>query len=234
MKLKELEITIRLKKDISFINLPENLSKAMNMYFLANEESKKFHKENRMKLYSYSLLEPIVRNGEYKKNETYVFKVRFFENEIFESIQKELLTRPNNVFVVVGINQNIIDMNDEIKFLYTETPAILTKHRGYGGYWIPNEEELDFVKDKIIKNAVKKFNALNNSNLEYHEFIEKIEIKSNNLKAYKFRYKNANLIANKFKVYIKEDLLSQQLGYVLLGAGLLEKNSLSFGFCVAN
>ena len=63
------------------------------------------------------------------------------------------------------------------------------------------------------------------------DFIE--NIKKINRKPVKIPYKNINILGNKFEVQIKEDPMSQNLAYLILSTGILEKNSQGFGFCKA-
>ena len=58
-------------------------------------------------------------------------------------------------------------------------------------------------------------------------------VKKTNLKPIKIPYKNINLLGNKFEIEVKEDPISQNLAYLALSIGLLEKNALGFGFCRA-
>ena len=58
-------------------------------------------------------------------------------------------------------------------------------------------------------------------------------IKKINRKPVKIPYKNINILGNKFEVQIKEDPMSQNLAYLILSVGLLEKNTLGLGFCIA-
>jgi len=62
-------------------------------------------------------------------------------------------------------------------------------------------------------------------------FIEFIQ--QTNFKPIKVVYKNTSLIGNKMIIGVKSDEISQKLAFTILGAGLLEKNSIGMGYCIA-
>ena len=98
----------------------------------------------------------------------------------------------------------------KINTLATLTPAIITSDKG--DYLINNDMQL--VKERILANAQKKYNQL------YNEPI-------------KIPYKNINILGYKFEIEVKDDPISQNLAYLILSVGLLEKNAEGFGFCKA-
>lgn len=224
-KIKELIITIKFKEKITFKNIPESLSYALNFYFSKEQELRDFHKSKSVKLYSYSHIIP--KKDTYEKEDIGWFKIRFFDTELFSKFENELYKVENPVFSIIQIKPCGYIQTTEIKTMITDTPAVITKQ---GLYWTPRENELDFVKDRIIKNTIKKYNAINKTSEDYYDFIEKVELVSKNLKPYSFRYKKGRILANKFIIHIKSDEKSQELAKVIIAAGLLEKNSLSYGF----
>lgn len=223
-KIKELFLTIKFKEDITFCDLPQSLSYALNMYFLGQKKLMDFHAEKYIKMYSYSHVIP--KKNKYSKEDIGTFKIRFFDNEIFADFEKELYIRENPVFSVISITSKYFTPGD-FNIIKTDTPAVITIHKKY---WIPNNEELDCIKDRIINNTIKKYNILNKTNEGYYDFIEKIELVTKNFKPYSFTYKKGKILANKFILHIKQDAKSKEIASVMFGAGLLEKNSLSFGF----
>lgn len=227
MTLKELTVTIQLIKDIKYSELVDRLSYAMNMYFLATPELRAFHKENKVKKYSYSGLYPVSLSKVYLKGEMYSFKIRFIDNKIADEFKNSLINNQNPIFIVLGIDEQIKEKRGLIRGLYTVTPSIITVANNK--QWVANEEELEFAKERILKNTIRKFNELTGLTMGVYDFIDKIEIQ--NKKPIGFKYKETTLLGNKFKIAIKEDEFSQQLAFLILGTGLLEKNALSFGFC---
>lgn len=227
MILKELTITIQLIKDIKYPDLVEKLSYAINMYFLATPELMAFHKGNKIKKYCYSGLYPVSPSKVYLKGEMYSFKIRFIDSIIADEFKNSLINNQNPIFIVLGIDEQIKKRRRLIRELYTVTPSVITVANNK--QWIANEKELDFAKERILKNTIRKFNELTGFTMGIYDFIDKIEIQ--NRKPVGFKYKGTTLLGNKFKIAIKEDEFSQQLAFLILGTGLLEKNALSFGFC---
>lgn len=229
MKCFELTITINLNIDVVLRELPEKLSKAINFYFLSDEDLKKFHKEKHVKLYSFSSFFPLEKDKKYKKGLQYIFKMRFWEQEIAEKFVDLLYDEKNYLFQTISVSLNQRHSITKINTLRTVTPAVLTIDKKY---WKRNDEELEFVKERILKNTNRKYNYINNSTEPVHDFIENITI--DNRVPIAHSYKSGYVIGNKFTLTIKQDELSQKLAEVVFVNGLLEKNSLSFGFCLQN
>ena len=89
---------------------------------------------------------------------------------------------------------------------------------------------MEFVKKRMLDNIQKKYNNIFDTDIK-EDFIK--NVKQTNLKPIKIPYKNINLLGNKFEIEVKEDPISQNLAYLALSIGLLEKNALGFGFCRA-
>lgn len=227
MKVKEIELILKLKIDILLKDLPEQLSKAVNFYFLNNEKSKQFHEKNFLKLYSVSLLEPTSKTGHYYKGDTHTLKIRYFDDDIFNLFLLELFQRKNPIIEVLYVNKKELPFSKDIKCIKTSTAAVITNEDVRN--WTANKDDLDYVKQRIISNTNKKYAALYGEDLNSHDFIERIELL--NKCSFAYNYKGGKILSNKFRIYIKDDLISKKLGYLLLGTGLLEKNSLTFGFC---
>ena len=113
-----------------------------------------------------------------------------------------------------------------INKLITLTPAIITTEKG--DYDI--KEDIEFVKNRILANTQKKYKKIYDTQIDI-DFIK--EIRKTNKTPVKIPYKNINMLGNKFEIQIKEDPMSQNLAYLNLSVGLLEKNSLGLGFCIA-
>ena len=89
---------------------------------------------------------------------------------------------------------------------------------------------MNLVKDRIIANIQKKYKNIYDTPVDV-DFIK--SIKKTNRNPIKIPYKNINMLGNKFEIEVKEDPMSQNLAYLALSVGILEKNSLGFGFCMA-
>lgn len=226
MQVKEVVITVKLKETIKYENLVDRLSYAMNMFFLGDNKLKKFHKENKFKMYSYSGLYPINPSKVYSEGEIYSIKMRFLDMDFADTFINLLRTQVNAVFIIINIDETTLYQKKIIKKIYTVNPTVITLGNRY---WIRNDEEINMVKDKILLNTSKKYKQLMGVDINKYDFIEKIEILND--KPMVFKYKEKKLIGNKFMIHIKEDRFSQELAFMLLGSGVLEKNALSFGFC---
>lgn len=228
MEYVEYRLSVKLKEDIPYKNLPEKLTNAINQYFLLNEKLKKFHKANAYKFYTFDYLTPFEEDLIYRKNKIYNLRIRLINNEIKESFSAALVMIKNSIFTIVGIDPIIVKKTDKkIKYLKTLTPAIIEKD--YKNLSVV-DMDLNLVKKRAISNVNKKYKVLNKLNKFYHDFIEDVELISE--KSIVFDYKNGFLIGNKYRFKIKEDSLSQDLAFLSLGAGILERNALSFGFCI--
>lgn len=231
-KIIELNFTVKLKETVKYEDIPFKLSNAINYFFTLNEELKMFHKENKIKLYCYEMFSDIEKDKIYKANKIYYFKMRFMDLKLAELFYKSVLTLKScNLFNVIGVTPSKLIIDKKVKFIYNITPAILTINNR-NKVFTNSKEDIELLKEHIIKNTVKKFNLLNNSNEKYEDYMHIIkDIKVKNKCGIKFNYKNGIMLGNKFDIEISEDFSSQMLVKVMLGAGILEKNGLSFGYC---
>ena len=139
---------------------------------------------------------------------------------------KQVLTGlENDYFKIIQIN---LQNHEQIKInkLITLTPTIITTPKG--DYDI--QDNMELVKDRILANIQKKYKNIYNTEVNV-DFIK--EIKKTNRQPIKIPYKNINMLGNKFEIEVKEDPMSQNLAYLALSIGILEKNSLGLGFCMA-
>ncbi|MCC0671378.1 MULTISPECIES: CRISPR-associated protein Cas6 [unclassified Clostridioides] len=228
MRYLEIELFLKLEKDVLYVNLPEYLSKGMNYQFLRSKESKQYHHKNKIKLYNYSFLTPIEEDKIYKKDKAYTLKIRFMDLNIVNIFFNSLGTIMNPYFTVLGKRYDFKEKDKDIRYLTTITPAIIKIKNNIT--LDMSTMDLNLVKERILRNTCRKYNMLNYDNIKPHDFVENVELL--NRSSIGFNYKNALVIGNKYKIKIKPDELSQEMAFVILGVGLLEKNSLAFGFCV--
>ena len=136
----------------------------------------------------------------------------------------------NNLFETIRVTTQRILNNENLGYLWSITPTLLTiTEDNVKRYWLANNDELDFVKERILNNTYKKYKEFISEDIKEIDFIEKVELLNTN--NYVANYKNGCLLGSKMRIFIKQDKQSQDLAKVILGCGLLEKNSLSFGFC---
>lgn len=224
-KYYELLLTIRLKKNIKLENMNEELSNGINFSFTIDEELKTFHEKNMIKMYVFQGLNPTAKL--YKERNKHYFSIRSFNKELLLKLEQGLKQKENNVFKVIDIE--FMEMNFRpIKELKTLTPVVSTIQNNR--YWNKLEFNEKQLEKAINNNLLKKYSIIHNKDKIEHDFIKKFEIISKyDIVA---SYKNGKIIAHKVKLKFKEDPLSQELAFLALGAGLGEKNSLGFGFCV--
>lgn len=231
----EVNIYVQLKRNISYLELPSSLSRAINEYFYANKELSKIHKKNMFKHYSFSWLTPIEKS--YKKGKTYAFSIRFLEEKMKDLFVETLFYQTNDVFCFMMAKEKEVKQEKPILSLYTLTPALITIDKNR--QWVKQKEEtktdLLFVREAITNNANKKYKDFlkkNNKDIGPDvDFISSISFLKDI--RYAFPYKKGKMIGYKYKLKIKQDKNSQEMARYIMGAGLLEKNTLSFGFCEA-
>ena len=225
MKYYNLKVTVLLKQSIESVETYEKISNLIAYAMLKDLILKKLHEENTYKNYVFCNLYPIEKNTVYKKGNIYTFDLRGIEFGKMIKLKQVLETTENEDFKVIQINFQTGTQRN-IKKLITLTPAIISTEKG--DYDI--KEDMNLVKNRILANTQKKYKNIYHTEINM-DFIE--NIKKINRKPVKIPYKNINILGNKFEVQIKEDPMSQNLAYLILSTGILEKNSQGFGFCKA-
>lgn len=225
MQYYNLKLVVIPKKDIKNEEAYEKISKLIANAMLKDEGLKQTHEKNEYKNYVFCNLYPVQKSGIYTAGSMYTFDIRFINLSIAMKMKQFLSLIQNEDFKIVMSN---LETNSQrkIKKLITLTPAVITTDKG--DYKIDNNIQL--VKERILANTQKKYNQIYNEKVEV-DFIN--EIKQTNQKPIKIPYKNIYMLGNKFEITIKEDEMSQNLAYLALSIGLLEKNSIGLGFCRA-
>lgn len=228
LKACEISLKIRLKEDITYRNLPLKLSQGINKCFLIDKKSMILHKKNRCKNYSYSLLTPIEKDY-YKADKFYDLTIRFLSLELANSFYEGVKTIDNTIFTLVVAKKKEIKSTDNIiKTLETINPTIITDNNRYVD---SAHLKKKLVIDRIVSNTNHKMNDFyGKNNITKYNFIEDVEPMSFQSSVFNYK-KNGVLIGNKLRVKVKQDEKSQELAFIAYVSGLLEKNSLSFGFC---
>ncbi|MCB2312909.1 hypothetical protein [Clostridium tagluense] len=226
MQYYQVKLTLNLKKDLYFDEVTEKLSILFNKSMLYNEYLKSIHKVNVYKLYVFEGLSPFEKDKTYKKGSLYMTRLRCIDEFMAEAFRVSLKNTTTNEFDVLGIEVESIKLNT-INKIFNVTPAIAIID---GEVWT-NKMDIEVIKNSINSNLLKKLKMINGIDcvLE-HDMIKTIEVKNN--KPIAFKYKNNKLLGNKFEIKIKEDELSQIMAYVAMATGLLEKNSLGYGYCL--
>lgn len=225
MQYYNLKVVVMPKKDIKNEEAYEKISKLIANAMLKDEYLKQTHEKNEYKNYVFCNLYPVQKSGIYTAGSMYTFDIRFINLSIAMKMKQFLSLIQNEDFKIVMSN---LETNSQRKItkLITLTPAVITTDKG--DYKIDNN--MQFVKTRILANTQKKYNQIYNEKVDV-DFIN--EIKQTNQKPIKIPYKNIYMLGNKFEITVKEDEMSQNLAYLALSVGLLEKNSIGLGFCRA-
>ena len=225
MQYYNIKVAVLLKNDTQSFENYEKISKLISASMLKDQTLKQLHEENRYKNYVFCNLYPIEKDGIYKAGNIYTFQIRTIDFKLGLKIKQVLNNFQNEEFKVI-VSDLESSTQRKISTLATLTPAIITSDKG--DYLINNDMQL--VKERILANAQKKYNQLYNEKIDM-DFIK--SIKQTNNKPIKIPYKNINILGYKFEIEVKDDPISQNLAYLILSVGLLEKNAEGFGFCKA-
>lgn len=225
MNCYNLKVIVLLKQNLKNEETYEKISNLISYAMLKDKNLKEIHEKNTYKNYVFCSLYPVQKDGIYKQNNIYSFDLRGLEFSKIMKLKQVLANAENEYFKIIQINlQNHEQI--EINKLVTLTPAIITTPKG--DYDI--KDDMNLVKNRILANIQKKYKNIYNTEINV-DFIK--EIKKTNRQPIKIPYKNVNILGNKFEIDVKEDPMSQNLAYLALTVGILEKNSLGFGFCMA-
>lgn len=225
MQYYNIKVAVLLKNDTQAFENYKKISKLISASMLKDQALKQLHEENRYKNYVFCNLYPIEKDGIYKAGNIYTFQIRTIDFKLGLKIKQVLNNFQNEEFKVI-VSDIESSTQRKINTLATLTPAIITSDKG--DYLINNDMQL--VKERILANAQKKYNQLYNEKIDM-DFIK--SIKQTNNKPIKIPYKNINILGYKFEIEVKDDPISQNLAYLILSVGLLEKNAEGFGFCKA-
>lgn len=229
MNIYELQLTLKLDQDIHFLESYKMLSDCLNFFMLYNEDLQQLHMTKGYKLYCFSSLYPFEKSKYYQKNKAYTITIRSLDEKVVEGfIDSFEMKRSFKQFTIVDYRKKV-KKDQIIKELVSITPAIMVKEKGY---WTINDGITD-LKDNLQVNLQKKLLAFNGKKFnDDNEVIKSIELM--NRIPIKVPYKGVFLLGNKVRVKFHENVEAQELATIGYGAGILEKNSLGFGFCLAN
>ncbi len=224
---QELLLTFVLPHDLELYQTYAFMSSIFFKAMTYDEELRLLHKKNTFKLYTFSSLYPLEDEKIYKKGRMYMVKVRSFDTRLIIKLKNILTTQECGIQVITS--QIICQKYRPIKSITTVTPVICTVDNQC---WTQEDNGLGILMERIHNNTVKKTQRLDDTFQPSKDlFFENIEVISN--KPILMGYTNSSLLGTKLKLKIAEDPISQQLAFTIMGAGLLEKNSLGMGFCNA-
>lgn len=222
----ELKITLNLKRNIHCNEITEKLSIMFNKCMLYDKYLKSIHEINMYKLYTFEGLSPFEKDKIYKKDRFYMTRLRCIDKSITYAFRECLKKTKTNEFEVLAVDIDTVEPK-KISLLFNVTPAVCC---------VENEPwtdrmNIDIVCKSINENILKKIKMIEgiDKNLE-HNMIQSIKLK--NRIPIGCKYKKITLLGNKFEIEIKDDEFSQYMAQIALATGLLEKNSLGYGYCL--
>lgn len=242
MKYYELKINSYIKKNMHYKGLPEYLSNLINYCMLQDDKLEKLHNSRGLKGYVFSALTPFERNGVYKQNNIYEFTIRSISLDILKRLQIKIKNVNNDEMAIVTTSLSTWKQKC-IESLYTYTPAVLTlkedevseelkKIKSSSKYWVRGCSKKVLI-DRIEKNMIKKYNFFTGNNVQKISVVSNIQVLNEH--PILIKYKGANIISNKFLVNIENNKLAQDIAFITLATGLLEKgSSVGCGFCKGN
>lgn len=227
MKYYELCITFVLKENLPYREAHEFFSKVISKAMLFDADLKLKHKQHSIKNYVFGLPYPIVTaNKLYLAKQAYVMNVRSFNQVFLQTIKKILNEEDCGIKVLMS---QVIECKYDriIEVITTLTPTVITIN---GKSWTP-ENGISLLQKKLHNNTAKKIKMLIPDFVEPEQnFISGIEILSNKMIVVPYKEKGV-LLGTKVKLHINCDEKSQQMAFIVMGAGLGEKGSLGMGFC---
>jgi len=223
MKYVEIEIMVRLKRDIHFLESSEML--AININTALCKNNSKLHFQDGFKGYVFDNLFPLESSKIYKNGNNYFFKLRTIES-LYENFNRFMRNYSSSDFEVILCRESIKSIR-RIDALYSLTPVLVRLDEKKN--WT-KEEGIELLKQRLNSNIDKKFEQFYGKKVGA-DFIESISI--TNKKPIKVRYKNFHYLTNKIQITVNVDEQSQKLAFLALSIGLGEGNSyLGLGYCV--
>lgn len=223
----ELVLTAKLAKDISYYSSQAVIAKNINQTMVLDEELRRLHEGKGYKNYVFCNFYPTEKSKIYQKGNIYLFNLRSPNRQLIFKM-KYLLPKACTDFQVLATEIRTYSPKF-ITEISNITPAICTLE---GGRHWTKENGIDLIMDRMHANAVKKAKGYLGSLFEQpkESFIQYIE--QLNEKPIRLSYKQTSLIGNRFTIGVKTDEESQLLARIILGTGVLEKNSIGLGYCV--
>jgi len=225
MKVYELKVKVKLKKDLQYAQIIEKTNYFIDSALLQDKMLCEYHKSKDYKGYVHDLLYPIEKDGLYESGKIYTMRIRTIDEALAKYFSAQLAFHEIIEFKGVGCEIHIIPQKI-IQTLYSITPVIL-KNPG-SGYWRKHMSLEEFEK-RLKDNLIKKYKYFTQIDLN-DDFILYDLIEFKNKVPVKVPYKNIHLLGDKVHLEIAQNQQAQDLAYFALGVGLLENNSRAFGF----
>lgn len=225
----EIILTVYLKKDINYLDSFSIISRGINSAVFLDEDLRKKHEVNVFKYYVYNSFFPTVQDKIYKSGDIYIFKIRTIDEMFGNKIGNLIKSIDYEYFKVIATEKRIIKKHF-ITMLETITPAVVTTEKNKN--WVKGDS-IELLMKRLDSNLEKKCKRYYKVDMVSNEnFIERIEMV--NEVPISIPYKNTKIIGNKFRIFPKEDDISQAKTFMAEACGIAEKSSsLGAGFCYA-
>lgn len=223
IKVYELIVKTYCLKPISDSKALEKISSLIDKAFLNSEDMCKYHNSREYKFYSHDTFAPWTSSG-VSVGEIRSFKIRTVDFKLKNYLMTNLLELSTDSLLVLYVTDKVIPKG-ELSQIESVTPIIIKTEVGY---WRNNYDE-EFFIDRITANLIKKYNAFTGKNIPLAgiELFNKITLKKSHIKR---SYKNITLFGDRYVFYLKDDELSQDIGYFALGSGVAEMCPRGFAF----
>jgi len=219
----EIEIMVRLKRDIHFLESSEIIAKNINTALCKNNSE--LHFQNGFKGYVFNNFFPLEENKIYKNGNNYFLQLRVIDS-VYKNFNNFMKNYSSVDFEVILYRETIKSIK-RIEKLYSLTPVLIRLDEKKN--WT-KEDGIELLKQRLNSNMYRKFEQIYNRKIDA-DFIESITLKNN--KPIKIKYKNFHYLTNKIQITVNMDKTSQELAFLALSIGLGEGNSyLGLGYCV--
>ncbi len=227
----ELRIDLQLSCDVPVAEAQTALAELLNRSMLFDERMKVLHQEKGIKHYVFCLPSPIEPDRVYHQGRLYRFQLHTTRLPVALSFRQCLPKVRQGVGRVVNLELAHYEPQF-IERLVTLTPVNCTVNNRS---WLP-EDGLGLLAERLQQNTLKKCRALD-PDFAVPEgedlFFERVELLNQKPISVKYRSKGTSLLGHKLRLDIKPQPWAQQMGRIVLGEGLLEKNSIGWGYCIA-
>ena len=223
MDIYELKIKIYLLKDIKINEAQNYLAYFIDSVLVKNKHYARMHEQNIYKYYTFDSLYPLAKNGIYKADNIYTFRIRTIDYKLAEYFSNNLSDNRTNE--LQGLTTEIKILKQHlIKKIYTLTPVIIKTENGY---WKNNLSLNDF-EERLKINLIKKYNNLFNCKLDedfrfynYLKFKNKVPVSR--------KYKNITLLGDMLELEIAENDTAKKLAWLAVGVSLGELSARGYG-----
>ena len=220
----EISMLVFLKEDIHVDDSITRICEFIDKFLSSDQETLKFHRENRFKNYSFCSFYPLEKDMVYKRNRNYTLRIRTTDSSLASLFNEKMVNTYTDS--VKGLTSEIKILRKRfIDRIYTITPAIIKNEEGYWKGILTVED----YERRIKENLIKKYRNITGEEIPNdHELFTSIEF--NNRKPVKFKYKGRKLLGDKITITMNQDELSQRVAHMSMGTGIGEINARGGGY----